>query len=416
MTKKEFIDKLKNLYQKIKIFAKEKPSTFIAIVIAVIFALLFITYEALHMTSTPAFCGKCHVETESGAGAEYITWKKNIHSYAEVGCIDCHGKPGFFGYMRAKMGGIYDLYGEIFLSKEHKMNILNEGATNVEYASKLVPNDWCLICHSDDGNKRIRDNSAMSFFGVKMRMVDGVKNPQFRQSYGLPDIFNDPMPTINISHDNHVNNLGLSCISCHHGVAHGGEFSNMPKMETCFNCHDKDKEKNPESISPLNDDCAACHSMVVEQQEGTLLEAKDVETTPPSLMADAGVYGADGCANCHSDAFDKPAREVCGEMCHGEGIDYSDIFDEQRSEYDALKAPLDALNIRFYESENKMTKEQRDMFNEFKYYYTIISKDLSKGIHNYDLAMITFEKAFAAAGELADSLGIAPVEMETDEE
>ena len=105
---------------KVKEFAKRKPSLFIAIIVGIILVLLLVTYEALHLTSTPEFCGKCHVDTETGAGAEYHTWKKNVHAAANVGCIDCHGKPGFFGYMRAKMGGMYDLYSEIVHSKENK--------------------------------------------------------------------------------------------------------------------------------------------------------------------------------------------------------------------------------------------------------------------------------------------------------
>ena len=70
--------RFKRLFLNIKAYAKRKPSAFIAIIIGIVFVLLFITYEALHLTSTPQFCGMCHVETETGAGAEYHTWKKNI--------------------------------------------------------------------------------------------------------------------------------------------------------------------------------------------------------------------------------------------------------------------------------------------------------------------------------------------------
>lgn len=386
-------------------FAKKRPSAFAGIIIAIIVVFLFATYEALHLTSTPQFCGQCHVETEVGPGAEFHTWSKNVHSFAEVGCIDCHGRPGFFGYMRAKMGGMYDLYGEIVHSKEHKMEILTKGATDLEYAKNLVPNDYCLICHSDDANKSIRDTTMMSFLGVEMRKVDGVRNPEFRLSNGLLDIYNDEMPNISFSHDNHVNGLGLSCLDCHSGVAHGGEFKNKPKMETCFACHDERRAQDPNIAAPANDDCAACHTSVVALHEGTLLLEEGAEPTPPSMMEDMGVYGAENCSSCHADAFEKPTAATCGTNCHGE-MDYGFMFDEIRNEFDTVKAPLDALNSEFYKALNKMTAEQKAQFNKFKEYYDALAYDKSKGIHNNELYRGIAEKATAIGTELANGLGI----------
>ena len=390
--------RFKKWLSRVGAFAKRRPSAFAGIIIAIIVVLLFVTYEALHLTSTPQFCGLCHVETEVGPGAEFHTWSKNVHSFAEVGCIDCHGRPGFFGYMRAKIGGMYDLYGEIVYSKEHKMEILTKGATDLEYAKNLVPNDYCLICHSDDANKSIRDTTVMSFFGVEMRKVDGVKNPEFRQSNGLLDIYNDEMPNISFSHDNHVNGLGLSCLDCHSGVAHGGEFKNRPKMETCFACHDERRAQDPNIAAPANDDCAACHTSVVALHEGTLLLEEGAEPTPPSMMVDMGVYGAENCSSCHADAFDKPTAATCGTNCHGD--------DEIRNEFDTVKAPLDALNIELYKALNKMTAEQKAQFNQFKEYYDALAYDKSKGIHNNELYRGIAEKATAIGTELANGLGI----------
>ena len=393
--------RFKKWLSRVGAFAKRRPSAFAGIIIAIIVVLLFVTYEALHLTSTPQFCGLCHVETEVGPGAEFHTWSKNVHSFAEVGCIDCHGRPGFFGYMRAKIGGMYDLYGEIVYSKEHKMEILTKGATDLEYAKNLVPNDYCLICHSDDANKSIRDTTVMSFFGVEMRKVDGVKNPEFRQSNGLLDIYNDEMPNISFSHDNHVNGLGLSCLDCHSGVAHGGEFKNRPKMETCFACHDERRAQDPNIAAPANDDCAACHTSVVALHEGTLLLEEGAEPIPPSMMVDMGVYGAENCSSCHADAFDKPTAATCGTNCHGEFM-----FDEIRNEFDTVKAPLDALNIELYKALNKMTAEQKAQFNQFKEYYDALAYDKSKGIHNNELYRGIAEKATAIGTELANGLGI----------
>lgn len=405
--------RLRKLLLNIKGYAKRKPSTFIVIVIGIVFVLLFVTYESLHLTSTPNFCGLCHVETETGAGAEYHTWKKNIHSYADVTCIDCHGKPGFLGYVRAKIGGLFDLYGEFAYSKEHKMEILEKAATSKEYAANLVPNDWCLVCHSDDENKRIRDERFMSFFGVKMRKVDAVKNPAFRESNGLRDIFNDEMANINFDHGKHIKELNLSCMSCHKGVAHGGEFKNKIKMEDCFNCHDAERSLNQNITAPANEDCATCHKTVVATQEGVLLLEEGEEPNIPSMMQDQGVYGAEGCTNCHIEsAFDLPSIEVCGSMCHGtdedgHDVDYGFMFEEIRNDFDDTKAPLDDLYMQLYDAQGKMNKEQKTKFNKFKDYYDILANDNSKGIHNDNIFRKAAEKANEIGTELASSLGIS---------
>ena len=65
---------------------------------------------------------------------------------------------------------------------------------------------------------------------------------------------------------------------------------------------------------------------------------------------------------------------------------------------------------------DKMTKEQRAKFNEFKNYYEILVNDKSKGIHNDSIYIKAAEKATAIGNELASSLGIPVAAPEEGQE
>ena len=135
------------------------------------------------------------------------------------------------------------------------------------------------------------------------------------------------------------------------------------------------------------------------------------------MMVDQGVYGAENCSSCHMEgAFDIPTAATCGPTCHSEGMDYGFMYDEIRAQFDAVKAPLDTLNMQLYGVLDKMTKEQRAKFNEFKNYYEILANDKSKGIHNDSIYVKAAEKATAIGNELASSLGIPVAAPEESQE
>lgn len=237
-------------------FAVKRPLLSLIVLVVGLAVFAFANYEIIHYSSSPGFCRMCHPGTTTGPLSEVHTWEKNIHAKAEVSCLDCHGKPGALGYLVAKMGGLVDLYGEIFKSKEHKMEILKEAHEDPKYAAKLVPNETCLFCHSDASNKKTRAETFMSI-GVHFRMLDGVVNPEFRKSKGLTDIIEEgvkPATDVEPKHKSHIA-AGITCVDCHLGVAHSGEFQTKTKMKTCFKCHDK---LRPGKM-PANENCSACH-------------------------------------------------------------------------------------------------------------------------------------------------------------
>lgn len=237
-------------------FAVKRPLLSLVVLVVAVVAFAYANYEIIHYSSSPGFCRMCHPGTTTGPLSEVHTWEQNIHAKAGVSCLDCHGKPGAVGYLIAKMGGLVDTYGELFKSKEHKLEILKEAHEDAKYAAKLVPNETCLFCHSDAVNKKTRAETLMSV-GVHFRMLDQVENPEFRKSKGLNDILVDPVKAdtdVDPKHKTHIE-AGINCLDCHLGVAHSGDFKTKTKMKTCFKCHDS---KRPGKM-PANENCSGCH-------------------------------------------------------------------------------------------------------------------------------------------------------------
>ena len=241
------------IFSLVKDFITKNPKLSVLIILILTASYIFINIEILHFTSSPKFCRNCHPAETVGPLGEYYTWSKNIHAYAGVECLDCHGKPGFIGYMRAKMGGLYDVYAEFLKSKDYKLAVLQK-ASDPTYAARLVPNEVCLFCHSDQFNQSIRKDRWMTI-GVKMRKMDGVYNPEFRKKLNMIDVLTEETRgDVEPRHRQHLEK-GLNCVDCHLRVAHGGEKRNLTKMQTCFDCHDKTRTPK----MPKNEDCTACH-------------------------------------------------------------------------------------------------------------------------------------------------------------
>ncbi len=248
---------LKRLEEKARNFVINNPKLTILVILGLIAIFTFASIEALHFTSDPSFCKQCHPLDKPGPLGEVATWEKSIHAKAGVKCLDCHGNPGFVGYMRAKMGGLYDVYGEFIKGPEHKMHVLMS-SKDPKYAAQLVKNDICMFCHTDAMNQKIRSERIMSI-GVSFRLVDSVKNPEFRKKWGLPDILVEPVrPTAKVDphHKKHFD-MGINCVTCHAKITHSGVTGYRSSMKICFDCHD---QKRAEKFNPPADEnCLACH-------------------------------------------------------------------------------------------------------------------------------------------------------------
>jgi c(7)-type cytochrome triheme protein len=250
------IKRILSLAERVRIWIAANPKLTVLILLACIGVVIFVTVEALHFTSSPNFCRHCHPK-EAGVDGEVATWEKSKHAKAGVSCLDCHAQPGFVGYMKAKISAIPDIYRQFLGDPEHRMHVLMK-SSDPAYAAKLVKNDICMFCHTDSMNRKIRSERIMSV-GHAFRKLDGVKNPEFRISAGLPDIITEgvrPTTDVDPKHSKHYE-MGFNCVDCHLKIAHSGIVGYKSSMDICFTCHDAKRTvgKKP----PANENCIACH-------------------------------------------------------------------------------------------------------------------------------------------------------------
>ena len=108
--------------------------------------------------------------------------------------------------------------------------------------------------------------------------------------------FEDLRPTVKFTHNAHVEQRGLKCQSCHHGLEETdyATSAHLPRMERCIKCHD-------DRITSL--DCAFCHQDLMELRPRSHGANWIDEHNEYVRSGDAS------CARCHTEAY-------CQD-CHG---------------------------------------------------------------------------------------------------
>ncbi len=308
---------------KIKNFMQEKPILTLLILLGFLGGFVFLNVEVLHFTSSPNFCALCHNKDNPGPLGEVSTWKKTVHAQKGIECLDCHGKPGFFNYMRAKLKGLSDLYNFALKGQKHMVEVLEKSYQDPAHATKAGFMESCLFCHTDYYNLKFRKERLIKLAGLKFRTLDEVSNPRYRLSHNLIDLMTEPVrknPEVDPKHASHIKG-GVHCLFCHRQVAHSGEP--IPKVKVygedsvCVKCHLENKDwiemkeivlakaGNPARFSHNFHlqmfDCQTCHPSLFKMKAGT---------TPITF---ASHHKDEYCFTCHGD--NKSASFNC-ETCH----------------------------------------------------------------------------------------------------
>ncbi|WP_298036504.1 NapC/NirT family cytochrome c [uncultured Desulfuromonas sp.] len=345
----------------------------------------FVNIEILHMTSEPEFCAQCHPGKGHGPLAEVDSWEHSRHGEAGVSCLDCHGQPGMVGYVKAKIGGLKDLYMQFTISKEEKLEILSHPHED------LVPAETCLYCHSDIANQAQWEQAPLDMGTaalLHMRLSDEVKNPEFRQRKGLPDILAESsVGGLHFDHAFHMESFELSCRDCHLGIVHR-KPSKAEQMEQCLACH----AENGDSGAPQLADCTGCHENQVAMNEGRGAAGVPEEE---GLMYAAGI----DCQMCHAgaEAGDyRPAAASCAE-CHDES--YAELFHDWTRETGDQIAQVDALRAEVESALETADRIHRDTRAGWELYLgglaklALVEKDGTRGVHNPDYAQSVLQAA-----------------------
>lgn len=141
------------------------------IIIVLVIVFIVANVATVVYTSTPSFCASCHIVTPS-----VDSWSVSEHN--QTTCLKCHADPGMIGYMKAKLGGVMEMY--IWYTQD----VTRE---DLENKNVHVNPDSCLKCHKD-----IKEDGT---------------------------------------HLLHASMLG-NCVTCHQGVGHGVE------TQSCGDCHE----------------------------------------------------------------------------------------------------------------------------------------------------------------------------------
>jgi nitrate/TMAO reductase-like tetraheme cytochrome c subunit len=370
--------------------------TIISVVFIVVFG--FINIQILHMTSEPEFCHLCHPSQGFGPLAEVDSWEHSAHGDAGVSCLDCHGRPGVLGYVKAKLGGLKDTYMQLTISKEEKLAILSNPGEN------LVPSWHCLYCHSDAGNKTVRETTRGPMKLANMRMLDDVVNPGFRERKGLADIMEDTfVGGIHFDHSLHINDFDLTCRDCHFGIVHNPATA-TDRMNFCLTCH-----ADAGGGAPQMADCKVCHEAQVDMNEGKGVAGVD---EIPSLM-----YGEAAdmtCTDCHTGVTKgvyRPSSSTCSD-CHGDP-EYKAIFDEWSETTKARVEKLKATRVELEEALVDADAAKRNTADVWKVYekairdLKFVRNDGTHGVHNNEYAsaiLDSVEADFKKAATMLDSV------------
>lgn len=358
----------------------------------------FVNIQILHMTSEPEFCHLCHPAQGFGPLAEVDSWEHSAHGDSGVSCLDCHGRPGVFGYMKAKIGGLYDTYMQLTISKEEKLEILSNPRAD------LVPSWHCLYCHSDDGNKTVRETTKGPMKLVNMRMLDDVVNPEFRNRKGIADIMTDDfVGGTHFDHSLHIEDFDLTCRDCHFGVVHNPQTA-TDRMNFCLTCH-----ADAGDSAPQMNDCNVCHQAQLAMNEGTGVEG--VEDTPSMMYGEAADMT---CTDCHTGVTKgvyRPSASTCTN-CHDDES-YVDIFKEWASTTEARIEKLKELRIEVEAELVDADNAKRDTAAVWQTYskavrnLRYVRNDGTHGVHNSEYAAVILdavEKDFKKALTQLDSV------------
>jgi predicted CXXCH cytochrome family protein len=208
---------------------------------------------AVQVSSTPTFCGSCHIMKPY-----YASWKQSKHS--KIACVECHISPGITAEVRKKWEAVS------MVAKYFTGTYGTNPWAEVDDAA-------CLRCH-------------------ERRLLEG------------KELFHDVI----FDHTPHLTEtrrgLRLRCTSCHSQIVQGSHISVTPS--TCALCHFKGQKTNEGTGA-----CRTCHEVPerVVTATGVAFDHSQVGRLDMNCtLCHAGAVRGEGnvprerCLTCHNQA------------------------------------------------------------------------------------------------------------------
>lgn len=428
------------------------------------FGLLVVLFS-VQASSTPKFCGSCHVMKPY-----YESWKASGHS--SVACVECHIPPGVTAEFRKKyealamvaryFTGTYSTnpWAEVddaaclrcherrlIQGKETFHNALFDHRphlTEVRRGMKLR----CTSCHSQivQGSHIAVTVSTCVLCHFKGESI-GSGPARCTMCHEVPDRV---VTTGNIEFDHgDVSRFGMSCVWCHEHVAEGR--GGVPR-ERCFTCHNQqDRIRHYKDVTLLHQEhvtdhkvaCMDCHLEIQHQAEPEVarrdtdcgrchprgehsaprdlyagIGAKDVQPMPSPMFA-AGVR----CEGCHlrGDGMAGGGGGRTGDAVEGAGgaaspaaarADEVSCMACHGPEYDAIyrgwrqsmTEHVQALEKQTRQTERQLGGKGGEAWEDARYNLELVQR--GRGVHNVAYAQATLEQAHAQLNAARAAAGL----------
>lgn len=414
----------------------------------------------VQMSSTPSFCGTCHIMKPY-----YQSWKHSKHN--KIACVECHISPGITAEVNKKIEAL-SMVAKYFTAtygtkpwaevddaaclRCHERRLL-EGRVDFEGVafdhrphlteSRRGLRLRCTSCHSQivQGTHLTVTVSTCAFCHFK----DQAPNSGIgacRGCHEVPDRVKTPAG--NPFDHTQVASFDMPCTSCHGDVVRG--TGRVPKQR-CQGCHNQ-----PERFAKYDDplflhrmhvtehkvDCQDCHEEIEHgvaprqlvdahsgQKTGDCAGCHGAGHTPqqmlysgvgargvpsmPGPMAAVGVT----CQGCHDPAFSvqaasfgpenpafTPAGVVSCMACHGPS--YRHIYDSWKQGVDertsAVRAQMEATGAALGTSQSKA-------WDDARWNFALVNK--GRGIHNINYSYVVLDKAFDQMNEARRERGLS---------
>jgi predicted CXXCH cytochrome family protein len=419
---------------------------------------LVLVVFAAQMSSTPTFCGSCHIMKPY-----YESWKHSKHS--RIACVECHIAPGITSEIRKKYEALS------MVAKYFTGTYSTNPWVQVDDAA-------CLRCHERrllEGKEVFhnvlfdhRPHLTESRRGLKLRctschsqIVQGSHISVTSSTCALCHFKNQPLNTgtgrclnchqipervlttagTTFDHSE-VRRLDMDCRSCHAGVVRGdgtvprercvtchnqadrlarfGDRDFLHRMHVsehkvnCMNCHleiQHGKAEHPMVASAAG--CESCHGGGHSPQRDLYagVGGRGVPRMPGPMFA-AGV----SCEGCHNPSVSvaasndpfaertQKASEVSCMSCHGPG--YRQIFFAWK---EAVRSRLAAMRAQLAASAGAMGANAPAAWRDAQYNVALV--DRGKGVHNVNYAYALLEKAHEQMNEARRARGLAALSL-----
>jgi len=429
---------------------KLKSISFLFIIL-IAFGFLFIIFS-MQVTSTPRFCGSCHIMLPY-----YQSWLASSHN--KIACVECHIAPGVTSEFRKKYEALS------MIAKYFTGTYSTNPWTEVEDESCLQCHERRLLAGTEIFDNVLFDHKAhltemkrqkrLRCTSCHSQIVQGshiavtastcflchFKDQKFNENTARCTICHeipDKIITRNNLVFNHgdVKRFGMQCVWCHAHVIQGnGEVlkercytcHNDPKRLSrfkdteylhrnhvtihkveCIHCHSEIMHKTEQKLETVSSACSTCHMQGHSYQRDLYVGIGGKETKPhPSLMYQAGVR----CEGCH---FLPPkegtvvarANEISCMACHG--ASYRKIYFAWQDYIGNKLEKTDKLYnfaIARIDRENRYLKEAKVNLNIVK---------TGKGIHNVEYSVDLMNEAQVLVNKALQEKGmnslVVPVE------